>query len=364
VSLRNFGRRDTSMLAMKRVALVLPSILLALAAVSPAGAMAKPAHRDRCAPRAHEQVRARSNSAVVLLRRTRVLIGCSTATGRRRVMETTSGDSTYIDNVHVRGTAVAYVITEPSRYGDTVTELWREDAVRDGRGALVERTSWVGDVAIGPGATIAYTTGGGPSVVLRLNRPNGAMLHVDGALHLRDVRFTGDRLTWRHGKTTQSADIAPIDRCGGHSGTLTLALTSHTAPNSVTACLRATGAARTFITTESHSTAVSGPWIATHSAMTSGPWIATHPDNTTIITANLATNAGETIAAPGVGHFLAINANGTVAWTTPFTLLGTGPIFVHDATGTRVVDTIDGVMTFGFDGTTLRYGPKTLQLPR
>ena len=346
--------------AMKRLVLV----LLALAALAPASASAATPRHDRCAPRAHEQVRARSNAAVVLLRRTRVLIGCSTATGRRRVLETTDGSETFIEKVRVRGTVVAYVVTQASRYGDSMSELWREDALRDGRGALVERTSWFGDVAIGPGATIAYITGGGPSMVLRLDRPNGAMLHVDGALHLRDVRFTGDRLTWRHGTTTQSADVTPVDRCGGHSGTLTLALTPHTAPDSVTACLRATGATRTLLTNEHHSTAQSGPWIATHSAMTSGPWIATHPDNATIITAKLASNAGETIPAPGVGFFLAINANGTVAWTTPSTLLGTGPIFVHDATGTRVVDTFDGVMTFGFDGTILRYGPKTLRLPR
>jgi hypothetical protein len=348
---------------MKRLVLVLTS-LVALTALAPAGASAKPSHRDRCSPRAHEQVRARSNAAVVLLRRTRVLIGCSTATGRRRVMETASDDSTYIDNVRVRGTVVAYVLTHPSRYGDTVTELWREDALRDGRGALVERSSGVDDVAIGPGAAIAYTTTGGPAGVLRLNRPNGAMLHVDGALHLGDVRFTGDRLTWRHGTTTQSADATPVDHCGGHSGTLTLALTSHTAPDSVTACLRATGASRTFLTKDSHSTAVSGPWIATHSAMTSGPWIATHPDDTTIITTNLASNAGEAVLAPGVGFFLAINANGTVAWTAASADPGTSQVLVHDATGTRLLDTADGVMSFGFDGTVLRYGPKTARLPR
>jgi hypothetical protein len=345
---------------MKRLVLV----LLALAALWPASASATTPHHDRCAPRAHERVRARSNAAVVLLRRTQVLIGCSTATGRRRVMESTVGYPIPFEQVRVRGTAVAYIRTEASRYGDSMSELWRDDAVRAGRGALVERTSWVGDVAVGPGATIAYTTSGAAGVVLRLNRPNGVMLHVDSALHLRDVRFVGARLTWRHGTTTQSADVTPIDHCGGHSGTLTLALTPHTAPDSVTACLRATGASRTLLTGQPHSTAVSGPWIATHAAMVSGPWIATHPDGATIITTNLATGAGETIPAPGVGHLLAINANGTVAWADGAFLLGTSQVFVHDATGTRLVDTIDGILTFGFDGTILRYGPKTLRLSR
>jgi hypothetical protein len=116
----------------------------------------------------------------------------------------------------------------------------------------------VGDVAIGPGATIAYITAGAPSEVLRLQRANGTMLHVDGAMDLRDLRYTGDRLTWRHDKATQSADVTPVDHCGGHSGTLTLALTPHSAPNSITACLRATGASRTFLTNESHSTAAPG----------------------------------------------------------------------------------------------------------
>ena len=350
---------------MNRLGLALTSTLLASFALAPAGASAKPAYRDRCAPRAQEQVRARSSSAVVLLRRTRVLTGCSTATGRRRVLATADGDSAFFEKVRLRGTVVAYVLTEAGRYGDSVTELWREDALRAGRGWLVERDSGVDDVAIGPGGTIAYITGGAPSDVLRLQRANGTMLHVDGAMDLRDVSFTGGgRLTWHHGETTQSADVTPVDRCGGHSGTLTLALNSQTAPASVTACLRATGASRTFLTSQSHSTAVSGPWIATHSAMTSGPWIATRPDDTTIITANLVTNAGEAIPAPGVGFFLAINANGTVAWTSASADPGTSQIFVHDATGTRLLDTNDGIMSFGFDGTLLRYGSKTAQLPR
>jgi hypothetical protein len=342
---------------------VLTSALLALVALTPAGAVAKPAHRDRCAPHAHEQVRARSGSAVVLLRRTRVLIGCSTATGRRRVMETADGDATFFEKVRLRGTVVAYVLTEASRYGDSMSELWREDALRVGRGRLVERNSGVDDVAIGPGATIAYITAGAPSEVLRLQRANGTVLHVDGAVDLRDLRFTGDRLTWRHGMAPQSADVTPVDHCGGHSGTLTLALTPHRAPDSVTACLRATGASRTLLTSAPYSTATSGPWIATHPAMTSGPWITTRPGDNTIITTNLASSAGETIPAPGAG-FLAINANGTVAWTAGAALLGTSQVFVHDATGTRLLDTTDGLTSFGFDGTVLRYGLKTAQLPR
>ncbi len=228
----------------------------------------------------------------------------------------------------------------------------------------MERSSGVDDVAIGPAATIAYITAGAPAEVLRLQRANGTMLHADGAMDLRDLRFTGDRLTWRHDKgTVRSADVTPVDHCGGHSGTLALALTPHSAPDSVTACLRATGASRTFMTNESHSTAVSGPWVLLHSAMTSGPWIATHPDDHTIITTNLASNAGETIAAPGVG-FLAITANGTVAWTSPSAVPGTRQVFVHDAAGTRLVDTDDAIMSLGFDGTVLHYGPKSLQLPR
>lgn len=351
------------MLAMKRLAVVLASTLLAFVAIAPAGATAKPAHHDRCAPGAHEQVRARSSSAVVLLRRTRVLIGCSTATGRRRVMETGDGDATFFEKVHLRGTVVAYVRTEASRYADSMSELWREDALRAGRGWLVERNTGVDDVAIGPAATIAYITAGAPSEVLRLQRANGTKLHADGAMDLGDLGFTGDRLAWRHDKATQSADVTPIDHCGGHSGTLTLALTPHTAPSSVTACLRATGASRTLVTNAPYSTASSGPWAFTHSAMTSGPWIATNPDDHTIITANLASNAGETIPAPGVG-FLAINANGTVAWTSPSAVPGARQVFVHDATGTRLVDAYDAIMSFGFDGTVMHYGPKTLPLPR
>jgi hypothetical protein len=69
------------------------------------------------------------------------------------------------------------------------------------------------------------------------------------------------------------------------------------------------------------------------------------------------------IAAPGVG-FVAMNANGTVAWTSPSAVPGTRQVFVHDATGTRLVGTDDAIMAFGFDGTILRHGPKTLQLPR
>ena len=359
---RNFARLGTSMLAMKRFALLICT-LLALAAMAPAGAWAEAAHQDRCAPRAHEQVRARASVAVVLLRRATVLIGCSTATGRRRVMETAEGDSAFFEKVRVRGSVVAYVRTEASRYGDSVSELWREDALRAGRGWLVERNSGVDDVAIGPDATIAYITAGAPSEVLRLQRANGTMLHVDGAMDLRDLRFTGDRLTWRHGMAPRSADVTPVDHCGSHSGTLTLALTPHRAPDSVTACLRATGVSRTLLTGAPYSTATSGPWIATHPAMTSGPWIATHPDDTTIITTNLASNAGQTIDAPGVG-FLAINASGTVAWTVRSPDRAVSQVFVHDATGTRLLDTIDGLTSFGFDGTVLRYGVKTAQLPR
>jgi hypothetical protein len=221
------------------------------------------------------------------------------------MIDTAYGYWIFFEQVHVRGTVVVYVITQGSKYMDGTSELYRNDALRAGRLWEIE-DSWVRDVAIGPGATIAYVTSGSPSYVLRVHRPNGARLDVDGALHLRDVRFVGGRLTWRHGTTTQSADITPTDHCGGHSGTLTLALTKHTAPSSVTACLRATGASRTFITNDQQ-----------HPVATSGSWIATVPeDDATIVTANLASNAGETVPAPGVDYFLAINPNGTVAWTT------------------------------------------------
>jgi hypothetical protein len=334
---------------MKRLVLVLTSALLALATVAPISASAKTPHHDRCTPRAHEEVRARSNAAVILLRRTRVLIGCSTATGRRVVIDTAYGYWTFFEKVHVRGTVVAYVITAASKYLDSVSELYRADAMRP-RGRWLVHGDWIGEVAIGPGGTIAYISAGGPSVVLRVDRASGAQLDVDAALHLRDVRFTGDRLAWRHGKTTRSADVTPTDHCGGHSGTLTLALTPHTAPDSVTACLRATGARRTFTTNKFHTA-------------TSGPWIATSPDGATIVTANLAANTGETIPAPDVG-FLAVNANGTVAWTARSSEPGPSQIFVHDGTGTRLLDTDDGVMSFGFDGTILRYGRQSAQLPR
>ncbi|HEV7495290.1 hypothetical protein [Baekduia sp.] len=338
---------------MKRLALFLTSTLLVLAAMVPAGALATGPPHDRCAPRAHEEVRARSHAAVILLRRTRVLIGCSTATGQRRVIDTAYGYWIYFEQVHVRGTVVAYVITQASKYMDGTSALYRANAMR-ARGRWEIEDSWVRDVAIGPGGTIAYVTSGSPSYVLRVHRANGARLEVDGALHLRDVRFVGDRLTWRHGKTTQSADVTPTDHCGGHSGTLTLALTKHTAPSSVTACLRATGVRRTYVTDYQQ-----------HPVATSGSWIATVPeDDATIVTANLASNAGETVQAPGVDYFLAINPNGTVAWTTRSAEPGTNQIFVHDTTGTRALDTADSLTSIGFDGTILRYGPKTVQLPR
>jgi hypothetical protein len=339
------------MLAMKRLAVVLSSTLVAIAAIAPAGAIAKPAHHDRCTPRAHEEVRARSNAAVILLRRTRVLIGCSTATGRRVVIDTAYGYWTFFEKVHVRGTVVAYVITQASKYMDGTSQLYRANAMRARGRWLVDGDSWVSDVAIGPGGTIAYVGAGSPSYVLRVNRPNGAMLDVDGALHLRDVRFVGDRLTWRHGKSVQSADVTPTDHCGGHSGTLTLALAKHAAPSSVTACVRATGVSRTFVTNGYGSVA------------TSGPWIAASPDDATIVTANLASNTGETISAPGAG-IVAINPNGTVAWTAMSDSPGTSQVFVHDATGTRLLDTADGIMSFGFDGTVLVYASKTVRLPR
>jgi hypothetical protein len=336
--------------AMKRLVLVLTSALLALAALAPASASAKAPHRDRCTPRAHEEVRARSTSAVILLRRTRVLIGCSTATGRRVVIDTAYGYWTSFEGVRVRGTVVAYVITQGSKYLDSTSELYRNDALRAGQGWEIEH-SWVSDIAIGPGGTIAYVASGSPSLVLRIQRPNGAKLDVDGALHLSDVRFVGARLAWRHGTTVRSADVTPTDHCGGHSGTLALALTKHTAPDSVTACLRATGTSRTFVTNRFHSVA------------TSGPWIATNPDDATIVAANLASNAGETIPAPDVDG-LAITPNGTVAWTTRPTPETGSQVFVHDTTGTRLLDTAFGIITFGFDGTVLRYGPKTVRLPR
>jgi hypothetical protein len=338
--------------AMKRLVLTSTLIAVATIALAPSGASAKPgAHRDRCAPRAHEQVRARSSSAVVLLRRTRVLIGCSTATGRRRVIGTAYGYWTFFEQVHVRGTVVAYVRTEASKYLDSVSELYRDDAVHAGRGRQVAREPGVTDVAIGPGGIVAYLTGGAPGVVLRLDRSNGTRLEVDRALHLNDVRFTGDRLIWRHGTTTQSTDATPVDHCGGHSGTLALALTPHTAPESVTACLRATGGRRTLTTNKFHSVA------------TSGPWIATDPDDTAIVTANLASGAGETILAPAV-EFFAINVSGTVAWSTRTADPSISEVFVHDTTGTRLLDTVLGFLSFGFDGTILSYGPKRARLPR
>ncbi len=116
---------------MKRFVL-LTVTLLALGAVAPTGAWAKTAHRDRCAPRTHEQVRARSHAAAVLLSRKQVLIGCSTATGRRRVMETADGDAAFFEKVSLRGSVVAYVLTEASRYADSMSELWRDDALRAG----------------------------------------------------------------------------------------------------------------------------------------------------------------------------------------------------------------------------------------
>ncbi|HMJ34805.1 MAG TPA: hypothetical protein VK501_12905 [Baekduia sp.] len=216
---------------------------------------------DRCAPHRTERVRARSASAVVLLRRTDVLIGCSLATGRRRVMWVIDRHEVIFDQIHVRGTWVAYVVNNVERY-DHTQWLFRDDATHAHRRKRLAAGA-VTEVAVGPAGAMAYVTGGAPSDHLLLDRRGAGALLVDQGFRLRSVRFAADdRLTWHHKITSMTASITAPDRCAtGHdSGTLALAVT-HTA-TTATACWRATGATRTVTADQITRIAVGGSWLA------------------------------------------------------------------------------------------------------
>jgi hypothetical protein len=326
-------------------------MLLTLGLLAPASSKAA-GHGDRCAPRAHEQVRARSASSVVLVRSRRVLVGCSTATGHRRVVATGPTDTSFFEMVHLRGTTLAFVRTDPEERSGAGQTLVRDNALHGGRRRVLVGDAAVTDVAVGPDGLVAYITSGPPAFVLQLDRPGGAVLTVDAALRLKGLRFVGDRLRWRHGTTARSTDATPADRCGGRDGTLTLALATRSGPDAVTACVRATGASRTLATGPRHVFATAGAWIAALGA------------DDVITTADLADasgTAGASVPAPSADG-LAVAANGTIAWITRPAPDGTRQVLVHDAAGTRTLDTVLDVIDFGFDGTVLRYGSKSAQL--
>jgi hypothetical protein len=329
--------------------LVACATILALSAV-PAQATPASHARDRCAPGPTERVRARSASAVVLVRRRRVLIGCSTATGHRRVMSVIDPGGDYpstFEQVHLYGTTVAYVVPNGDRYG-SAQWLYRDDAVHAHRRKLLD-TGFTTNVAVGPAAVIAYVTGGAPSQQLLLDRPGTATLLVDQGGTLRSVRFTpAGLLSWQHKTTPMTASITAPDYCtnGTNGGTLALALT-HTR-TSATACWRATGTARTLAADQITQIALGGSWLA----------IATSDGQ--ILTTDTLTDTSETIPAPNVDA-LAIDAHGSTAWTTPGNP-GPRQVWAHDATGTHQLGANDNTIYFGFDQSTLYWGPNTTTL--
>jgi len=287
----------------------------------------------------------------VLVRRTDVLIGCSLATGRRRVMWVIDRHDRFYEQIRIRGAWVAYVVNNGER-SDHTQWLYRDDATHAHRREL-RLTGAVAEVAVGPAGTMAYLAGGAPSLQLLLDRRGAAVLLVDQGFELRSVRFAADdRLTWHHKTTSMTAGINAPDHCAtGHdSGALALAVT-HTA-TSATVCWRATGATRTLTADPITRVAVGGSWLA----------VGTGTGQ--ILTADVLSSAGETIPAPDAGEWipapdvdeLAIDAHGSVAWTTPGDATHPAQVWAHDAAGTRQLGAEESLGYLGFDGSALRWG--------
>jgi hypothetical protein len=304
----------------------------------------------RCAPRAHERVVVRSSAATVTLRRSRVLVGCSNASGRRRTIDRLPDNEDIVfEQIRLHGTWIAYVITD-IRGVDGGQRLFRSDAVRSGRREVLDG-NLASHVVIGAGGVVAWVGSGSPAQVLQVSRPGAETIQADAGFVLTRVRLDGHRLSWRHDGAGRSADLAAPDRCGGGFGNLVLAVQVDSAPASVTACVRATGRRTTWPSAAPLSVAANGGWIAMVDAAGTG-----------IVRADLITGTAETVPADRVDG-LAISASGRLAWTQPADpATHRQPVLVHDANGTRTLDPADDIINFGFDGETLRYGTKTARL--
>jgi hypothetical protein len=247
------------------------------------------------------------------------------------------------------GTTLAYVLLYAPDSHTVVAYLFRDDALHQHRRKLIEKGD-VDDVAAGPHGVVAFLTSGSPAYQLLLDRPVGPRLLVDQGLKLDRLRFSRSGwLVWRHGRLNVTTAVQRVDRCGNgeEGGTLDLAVTQ--TPTSLTTCWRATGRSRTLTADRVTHVAVAGAWAAVATA------------DHRILAADTLSDAGVTIPDVDVAG-LAIDAWGSIAWETSPDAPGRFGVWAHDSAGTRELDVADDETSFGFDGSTLRWGPKTAVL--
>lgn len=319
----------------------------AAAALVAESAAARTASTSTCRAKKGEDVVARSQRAVVLVRERQdedgdqaTLIGCSQRSNHRRIIMTARYWYLKVRSVQITGTTVAYLVLRGDRE-TVVATLYRDDALHSGARRALSSGSF-DEMQLGPNGTVAAikSRGSGGQALIIWGRAGAVARVVDGGLGLRRLRFTGSRLSWIHATARKSMTTTLRDKCtAGQWGTDLVDIT--TTADTVTACWRASGMARS----------VSG--LAVNGVDTSGPWVAISTQDGTIIRRNVVTGDADTIAALGVSG-VAVNAQGSVAWTAPTPGgLGGTDVWAHDRGGTRLLATRTDTIEIGFDGATV-----------
>jgi hypothetical protein len=308
---------------MRSLVLALTLALLAIAA-APAAAGAKPRRLAPCAPRKQETIKARSAVAVVLVRwgDPWALIGCSRASGRRRVLASGPDDTTSSPAViRVRGTTVGYVVY---RHGLVV-----DDAVHRGRRRMVRPVrdfTAISDFVLGPGGAVAWFEASEMEADLFLARPGDVPRLLDEGSTLYDLAFGARSLTWQHDIATHTVLLAPPDRCPGTARVGGNALLDVLRTGLGAAlCLRSSGAITDLGEADPEAVVLAG--TGSWAAAWSGP---------ELLAADGATGERRTLATAGTAGPLTIDEHGSVAWAEVSHAPDHTIIHADDAAGPRV----------------------------
>jgi hypothetical protein len=342
-------------------------VALLVLAVLPAAARA--AAPERCPHRGGEHVLARSTEAVVTqrfrtvrdedgipYRTVETILGCSRATGVRRVVTRQDvddgGGGSRVEALKLAGTRVAY-----ETYGGykdfTETALVADDAVHRGRSRNLSRVAlWpypsekgILSFAVGHDGTVAWVARGVDDQLL---------VWHGNALRRRDVGFdlsgpvtVGDGIVrWRHSGQDRFAPVSlPPSRCGGRparSGTEAIDLTLDAAR--LTACRRATGASLT----------AEGNYLSRVPTVdAAGPYVALS-DQGAVRRLDLLTGSIDAIPARG-STYARVDEAGSLAWYDQAAPLFS-QLWVRDAGGVRAVgDPVAAYASMGRDRAAVRH---------
>jgi hypothetical protein len=321
------------------------ALLIALLALLAAPASGRAA--DRCVHHRGEHELARSAQAVVTERwriptadsgasDTQTIIGCSRATGKRRVVATLESNTSAGDRVEglrLAGTRIAYVeYMSVKEFGGTT--IVADDAVHGGRHRdlaggwpFSSFESGVLSWAVDATGNVAWVAAHGLRRSVLLRRPGVDLRQVDSGTDLTDVTLAGGVLRWRHGGTWRALPIAlPPSACGDRRAiTGTAEVDLFFSATAFTACLRATGRS---VTVPTPSGSITAP------ADVAGPYVALSYDHSAI-RVDLANGGYEAVPTRNAYTQVRVDDAGSLAWYDAPD--GPAELWVRDASGTRQV---------------------------